>query len=63
MEEESAQVGKTWIGDILLAKTMPLTEGKNNGTEEESAQVGKSRIEDISHMSGRNIWINFEAPQ
>jgi hypothetical protein len=46
-EEESAQVGKTWIGDILLARTMPLTEGENNGTEEESAQVGKTRIEDI----------------
>ena len=47
MEEESAQVGKTRIEDILLAKTMPLTEGETIGTEEESAQVGKTRVEDI----------------
>ena len=47
MEEESAQVGKTWIGDILLARTMPLTEGENNVTVEESAKVGKSSTEDI----------------
>ena len=46
-EEESAQVGKTRVEDILLAETMPLTEGETSGIEEESAQVGKTRVEDI----------------